>query len=352
MAQSGDQDPPTGAITQAPPPPAAVQIEEIKPGDGDPIQKGCWAVVHYTGTLTDGSKFDSSRDEGRQPFELFLPGPVIEGWNQGLLGLKEGGIRKLTIPPELGYGVRGAGNVIPPNSTLQFEIECLDVQCGPDIQLPSGLSCSTSQPGDGPAADLGSWVAFHAVVTDANSQPIFDTHRNTDGRPLELMLPMPASREMPMHLGAFLQGCKAGEKRQATVPYPAGMMSYQIECVKIYNTTPIQLESGLKIEDISVGDGEMLVAGKVAVVRYAGRLLDGTVFDSNTDPGEQPFVTAIPGRVIKGWNLGLQGMRVGGKRQLTIPADLAYGQSPPPGGVIKPGDTLVFDIELLEVRRP
>jgi FKBP-type peptidyl-prolyl cis-trans isomerase FkpA len=102
-------------------------IEDIVIGNGDSAAKGQRVSVHYTGWLTNGSKFDSSKDRN-EPFTFSLGrGQVIQGWDQGVEGMKVGGKRKLTIPPELGYGARGAGNVIPPNATLVFEVELLEV---------------------------------------------------------------------------------------------------------------------------------------------------------------------------------------------------------------------------------
>ncbi len=102
-----------------------VKIETLTPGTGDEAKTGDTVTVHYTGTLTDGTKFDSSRDRG-EPFDVTLGQKrVIAGWEEGLLGMKVGETRKLTIPPDLGYGARGAGNVIPPNATLVFEVELL-----------------------------------------------------------------------------------------------------------------------------------------------------------------------------------------------------------------------------------
>lgn len=112
--------------------PSGLQYEDIKIGDGSEARAGMKVSVHYTGWLksrdgSTGRKFDSSRDRG-QPFRFPLGmGQVIQGWDEGVQGMRVGGIRKLIVPSALGYGMRGAGTAIPPNATLIFEIELLGI---------------------------------------------------------------------------------------------------------------------------------------------------------------------------------------------------------------------------------
>ena len=110
---------------------SGLQYEDVTVGSGAEAKAGNYVSVHYTGWLYEGgvrgAKFDSSKDRG-QPFEFPLAaGHVIRGWDEGVQGMKVGGTRILVIPPQLGYGARGAGGVIPPNATLMFEVELLGV---------------------------------------------------------------------------------------------------------------------------------------------------------------------------------------------------------------------------------
>ncbi len=106
---------------------SGLQIEKLAEGQGETPKTGDRVSVHYTGWLENGKKFDSSRDRG-QPFVFTLGrGQVIKGWDQGVASMRVGDKVRLTLPPDLGYGARGAGGVIPPNATLIFEVELLGI---------------------------------------------------------------------------------------------------------------------------------------------------------------------------------------------------------------------------------
>jgi FKBP-type peptidyl-prolyl cis-trans isomerase len=127
-AQPSAAPTPTPAPQPPPDPNAKLEIKDLVVGKGAEAKAGDTVKVHYVGTLTNGEEFDASRKHGNEPFTFDLgKGRVIKGWDEGVAGMKEGGKRKLTIPPHLGYGARGAGGKIPPNATLVFEVELIEV---------------------------------------------------------------------------------------------------------------------------------------------------------------------------------------------------------------------------------
>lgn len=134
--------PTTSAIISTPMPQASVganmnniittesglKIQDLVVGNGNQVKSGDTVAVHYIGTLESGTKFDSSYDRSTPFITPIGVGQVIKGWDEGIVGMKVGGKRKLIIPPSLGYGEQGAGSAIPPNSTLVFEVELLEVK--------------------------------------------------------------------------------------------------------------------------------------------------------------------------------------------------------------------------------
>ncbi len=204
--------------------------------------------------LPNGAEFDNSHKRG-EPIRFPLGvGSVIAGWDEGIALMAEGGKATLTIPPELGYGAAGASGVIPPNATLIFEVELVEVLEG------------------SPAAPK--------VVSE-------DAYQNA--------------------------------------------------------------AEGLKYYDYVVGEGPTPKTGQTVVVHYTGWLENGTKFDSSVDRAE-PFSFAVGvGQVIRGWDIGVSTMQVGGKRQLVIPSEMGYGARGA-GGVIPPNATLIFEVKLLDIQ--
>ena len=123
----GREGPPRAARMHATVSPTGLTVEDTRLGEGALAAPGRVLEVHYTGWLAGGRKFDSSRDRGQVFAFALAGGEVIAGWDEGVNGMRVGGCRRLVVPPHLGYGEQGAGNAVPPNSTLVFDVELLSV---------------------------------------------------------------------------------------------------------------------------------------------------------------------------------------------------------------------------------
>lgn len=238
-----------------------VKYRDLKVGEGADCPPGAQVTIQYTGWLTDGTAFDS----GKHTFDL---SGLIKGWQEGIPGMKKGGIRKLVISSDKGYGTRGSPPRIPGGATLIFEVNLIDFKAPRPRRSADKVDLTKLTDGTAPG------------VEDLKLIPIGDT--------------------------------------------------------------------GVKYRDLKVGDGAECPPDAHVIMDYTGWLTNGTMFDSSFKPGAEPLNMSLGG-LIKGWQKGVPGMRVGGIRKLVIPPELGYGKrgSPP---TIPPNATLVFEIELLGVK--
>jgi peptidylprolyl isomerase len=370
--QTGNEN----AITTA----SGLKYIEIEKGSGPKPQPGEVVAVNYRGTLEDGTEFDNSYDRG-QPFSFAVgQGQVIAGWDEGIALMNEGGKAKLIIPPDLGYGEQGAGSSIPPNATLIFEVELVSIRAGSPaapnevaeadyVTTDSGLKYYDFQVGEGPNPQEGEVVSldFTAWLTDGTKI----------GSSLDSGEPIVFALGMGQVIPGWDEGVasmKVGGKRQLVIPPalafgdqgaggvipPNATLIMEVELLSISPGSPaapttvdeadyVTTDSGLKYYDFQVGDGPNPEAGQQITVQYTGWLADGTKFDSSIDRGQPATFVIGMGQVIPGWDEGLLSMKVGGKRQLVIPPELAYGAEGY-SSIIPPNATLIFEIELLDVK--
>lgn len=185
-----------------------LQQTDVKKGQGVAAQPGDYLTMAYTGTLTNGKVFDTSKKAGRGPFKFMLgAGMVIKGWDKGIEGMKVGGVRDLVIPPSLGYGAQDMG-VIPPNSTLKFNVELKKIERAKYI---------TTKAGKGPGVKFGDNISVHYLGKLANGKK-FDSSYDRN-QPFDVEVGRTGL--IPGFTQALL-GMKVGEKRTVTIPPELG----------------------------------------------------------------------------------------------------------------------------------
>jgi len=345
---------------------------EINEGSGSHPEDGNIIDMNVVGYLQDGTMLID------QPITAILGREqLLPGWEEGVILMKPGGKAKLTLPPALAFGEAGTGS-IPPNSTLILEVELISAEVPPEptdvsssklVTTDSGLQYYDIASGTGETAGENSIVATHFslwVKQDTGDNTFILSSSKTDpisfvvGRG-DVVFPGWEEGVLDMAVGGkrlliIPPELALGETGGRDIP-PNSTLIMEIELVstrepakmtEVKESDYTVTESGLKFYDIVEGTGATPTQGQSVTVHYTGWLEDGTQFDSSLDKGE-PFTFQLGiGSVIAGWDEGVATMKVGGKRQLVIPAELGYGDAGA-GNLIPPGATLIFDVELLGV---
>ncbi len=356
---------------------SGLQFLEVSAGEGPAPQSGDIVVMNAIGTLPDGTEIANTYTQGLPFVAIFGREQLLPGWEEGVGMMKEGGQAQLVLPPELAFGEEGYG-MIPPNSQVVLEIELVAVDAPPTpkevsddewVTTESGLQYVDLAEGEGDAAVTSSTVTTHYVIWvqgESENTYIVDSRYN---QPISFIV----GRLDTVFAGwdEGVNGMMVGGKRQLVIPpelalgetssgdIPANAtlvmeielldLSIPPQMTAVDEANYTETESGLKYYDFVEGDGATPEAGQTVVVHYSGWLEDGTPFDSSVERG-QPFSFELgAGAVIAGWDEGLSTMQVGGKRQLVIPPELGYGEAGA-GGLIPPGATLIFEVELLEIQ--
>lgn len=355
---------------------SGLQYIEIEAGEGPTPETGDIVTMHFTGRLEDGTVFGDSYSQGEPVSTVLGRGQLFPGWEEGLGLMKEGGKMRLVIPPELAFGDQQVPG-IPPDSTVILDVELVSVAPAPEptavdtadyTTTDSGLQYYDLEEGEGESPAEEDIVSINYNLWLEDDQQFVGGTREED-EPFTFAL---GSGQVFPGWAEGVSTMQVGGKRQLVVPPelalgeqgsqggiipPNATLILEMELIDI--TQPVTMtevdeddytttDSGLMYYDIEEGDGASPEEGQTVVVHYTGWLEDGTKFDSSVDRG-QPFEFVLgSGQVIPGWDEGVSTMQVGGKRQLVIPPDLAYGEQGA-GGVIPPDATLVFDVELLEI---
>ncbi len=366
---------------------SGLEYIELEVGTGPRANPGDLISVHYTGTLEDGTEFDSSA--GRDPIQFVLgEGRVIPGWDEGIGLMRVGGKAQLIIPPALGYGAGGFGP-IPPDATLYFDVELVDAQPAPTPVLPptaepptsvnpddyivtdSGLQYVFLVEGDGAAPKPGEVANVNFAGWLADGQKFADSQ---DGVPIPFIVGeeqiVPGWDEMVllMQVGDKVQFVLPPELGLGAVGSPNGVVPpnatliFEMELVSIDPPPPTPTpapppatvdeadytvtESGMKFFIIIEGSGELIENGDLITLHYKMWQEDGTQLESSYDFGQPVQLLAGSGQAGPGWDEALLLMSSSSKAQFILSPELAYGDQA--ANAPTEGD-LIFEIEILDV---
>jgi peptidylprolyl isomerase len=356
---------------------SGLQYLDLKVGDGRSPESGDLVTMNFIGSLPDGTVFANTQTSGKPITAQYDRGQLLPGWEEGLARMKAGGTAQMVLPPELAFGPQGYG-AIPPNTQIILEVDLLSVEKPPQptsisqsdlTTTDSGLQYADLTTGEGTQVISGTIVTTHFTIWVQNGDSNDYVVSSNGGDPLTFAEGSGTTVFPGWEEGML--GMKVGGKRLLIIPPDLGLGEQGGNGIPPNSTLVMEVEltdakepvtmtqvpeedytttdSGLKYYDIVEGDGETPQAGQTVVVDYTGWLQDGTKFDSSVERG-QPFSFVLgTGNVIPGWDEGVATMKVGGKRQLVIPPELAYGEAGS-GGVIPPNATLIFDVELLSIQ--